>query len=447
MSTSSFLLLLLLSPVVIEARHKKYNQYEQDLIRSRAPQDCSNLPGLWTGGFGASCGQAPIGDSYSFNWTQPPVTGAWTATYTNGGGSWGQGLAQNTPDNSATTMVLDKGQVLHGNISSTQSFGSCSCILWDNGSWWMKQPKPNVITDVHIIAMNHLDVGYNGIPGLGLINNILNRYFQVYFPRAITVAQALRDHNGPERLIYTTHAWLVSMYLHCPSNFTLSDILLICPSPSDVQSFKDAVTKGDIVWHAGAFNTEYENALNAEMVAVQFQLARDMADECGIARPKTVSLRDVPGTTRGLVPLLIQNNITAISIGVNGGSPAPDMPNPGVWFDPASQTSVLYMQTGQGVGYPNNPGTDPVNCGGMCRSTCVEFPGLSHALCWAFRTDNSGPPMDMNEVFDQFDIARWQFPGANVYASTYDNFTAQLETVRATLPITSGEPGDTWITR
>jgi hypothetical protein len=107
---------------------------------------------------------------------------------------------------------------------------------------------------------------------------------------------------------------------------------------------------------------------------------------------------------------------------------------------------VLYMQTGQGQGYPNNPGPDPANCGGMCRASCVTFPTSSHALCWAFRTDNSGPPMDADEVFHQFDIARWQFPGANVYASTFDNFTARLQEVRASLPVSSGEPGDTWMT-
>jgi hypothetical protein len=87
-----------------------------------------------------------------------------------------------------------------------------------------------------------------------------------------------------------------------------------------------------------------------------------------------------------------------------------------------------------------------VNCGGMCASYCVTFPGLSHALCWAFRTDNSGPPMNADEVFKQFDIARWQFQGANVYASTYDNFTAQLATVAGSLPVTTAEAGDTWMT-
>jgi hypothetical protein len=294
--------------------------------------------------------------------------------------------------------------------------------------------------------MNHLDVGYNGISELGLINNILNRYFAVYFPRAIAVAQALTAHGGPERLIYTTHAWLVHMYLHCPANFTLSGITLQCPTPDAVAAFTAAVARGDIVWHAANFNTQYENAFNAEMVAVQFQLAADLADELGVPRPRTVSLRDVPGTTRALVPLMVKHNITAISIGVNGGSPAPDMPNPGVWRDPASNTSVLYMQTGQNQGYPNNPGPDPANCGGMCRASCVTHPATSKALCWAFRTDNSGPPMDADEVFAQFDIARWQFPGARVYATTYDAFVDELAAVADQLPVTTAEAADTWIT-
>ena len=352
------------------------------------------------------------------------------------------GHGQFSADFSTTTISFDSGVKLNGKVSD-----NCSRMDWDNDSTWkVEPPPPPPITDVHIIAMNHLDVGYNGIPGLGLINNILQRYFDVYFPRAIAVAQALTQHGGPERLIYTTHGWLAHLYLHCPANFTLSGITLACPSPDAVAAFRAAALRGDITWHAAAFNTEYENAFNEEMINVQFQLSRDLADELGLPRPATVSLRDVPGTTRALVPILVKNNITALSIGVNGGSPAPDMPNPGVWRDPASGTSVLYMQTGQGQGYPNNPGPDPANCGGMCRSSCVTHPATTHALCWAFRTDNSGPPESTDEVFKQFDIARWQFPGANVFASTFDNFTAQLLPVAASLPVTTGEAGDTWMT-
>ena len=54
--------------------------------------------------------------------------------------------------------------------------------------------------------------------------------------------------------------------------------------------------------------------------------------------------------------------------------------------------------------------------------------------------------MNAQEVYDQFAIAQWQFPGARIFASTYDNFTAQLNTVRAALPVSTGEVGDTWMT-
>jgi hypothetical protein len=54
--------------------------------------------------------------------------------------------------------------------------------------------------------------------------------------------------------------------------------------------------------------------------------------------------------------------------------------------------------------------------------------------------------MNSEEVFNQWAIAQWQFPGANVYASTYDNFITQLNTVRSTLPVTTAEAGDTWVT-
>ena len=45
------------------------------------------------------------------------------------------------------------------------------------------------INKVHAIFMNHLGIGYGGIyPETGFIVNILNRYFQEYFPRAINLA-------------------------------------------------------------------------------------------------------------------------------------------------------------------------------------------------------------------------------------------------------------------
>jgi hypothetical protein len=37
------------------------------------------------------------------------------------------------------------------------------------------------------------------------------------------------------------------------------------------------------------------------------------------------------------------------------------------------------------------------------------------------------------------------FPGAQIVASTFDNFTAQLATVSSQLPVITKEIGDTWL--
>lgn len=50
-------------------------------------------------------------------------------------------------------------------------------------------------------------------------------------------------------------------------------------------------------------------------------------------------------------------------------------------------------------GYPENPGPSPAKPYGLSRRDCATFPGFDHALCFAFRTDNSGPPMDYKVGF------------------------------------------------
>lgn len=42
-------------------------------------------------------------------------------------------------------------------------------------------------------------------------------------------------------------------------------------------------------------------------------------------------------------------------------------------------------------GYPHGPG-NPASPGGLSRKDCVVVDGFSEALCYAFRTDNTGPP-------------------------------------------------------
>ena len=150
-----------------------------------------------------------------------------------------------------------------------------------------------LVVEIRLIrSQNHLDVGYNGIPGIGFINNILNIYFHEYYPRALQIAQDMRELGGTDRFVYTTHPWLMSLYLDCPPNMNLSGIVLQCPdeaavrglssvhrcaisSPrSQIAAFKAGVMQGDIVWHAGPFNLQPEN-----MEPTLFEAALGIADD------------------------------------------------------------------------------------------------------------------------------------------------------------------------
>jgi len=187
---------------------------------------------------------------------------------------------------------------------------SCTVIYWNNNTTWiLLQP----IDKVHLIFMNHLDVGYNGIPLTGFINNILNIYFHEYFPRAISVADTMASLNLTDTLVYTTHPWLVSLYLDCPPNLVLSGIPLKCPTPLDVEAMAGAIKKGTITWHRGPFNLQPEN-MEPTLFEYSISIAADLDELFGFPPKNTLSQRDVPGMTRGVVPILSANNVTAVSV-------------------------------------------------------------------------------------------------------------------------------------
>ena len=55
---------------------------------------------------------------------------------------------------------------------------------------------------------------------------IVNEYFTTYFDRAADLANQLRDGGYVESFVYTTHPWLVSLYLDCPPHLVLANIAL-----------------------------------------------------------------------------------------------------------------------------------------------------------------------------------------------------------------------------
>lgn len=51
----------------------------------------------------------------------------------------------------------------------------------------------------------------------------------------------------------------------------------------------------------------------------------------------------------------------------------------------------------------------------------------------------------MQEVLRYYEIARGQFPGADVQATTFGDFIAALQPIKSKLPVIDKELGDTWI--
>lgn len=79
--------------------------------------------------------------------------------------SWGAGRIKIA--GTKVSATLDFWTQLSGVVSA-----DCNTISWDNKSEWLRE-TPEIHT-VHAVFMNHLDVGYNGIPATGFINNVLN---------------------------------------------------------------------------------------------------------------------------------------------------------------------------------------------------------------------------------------------------------------------------------
>ena len=73
--------------------------------------------------------------------------------------------------------------------------------------------QPKDIKKVHLVQACHLDVGFTDFS-----TNAINKYFEEYFPGIAKVGAELRNDNSTSaRLVFTTHALLVSLFLDCPA--------------------------------------------------------------------------------------------------------------------------------------------------------------------------------------------------------------------------------------
>lgn len=324
----------------------------------------------------------------------------------NGAGPWCQGAAC-----SATNPCLNGG-------SCSTADGSCACPDGFYGYMCMFAR----IKTVHVVQACHLDVGF-----AETAVDIVNLYFDHHIPMAISVAQQLRDtpDNHGASLQFMFQSYVLSLYLNCPP-----DMGLHCPNASALAAFNAAAVRGDVTYHAFPFNAELE-MYDPVFIDAGVQLSHSLDTLFGLPAKKTISQRDVPGMTRSVIPLLLRNNVSAISVGVNGASTPPFVPNIFLWEDPQSQSQIVAMW-------------HPGGYGGIDVSDAVIVPGLDRALVFDWNGDNAGP-YTAEQYIEHFIQIQLEFPGAEVVSSTFDNFTQYLAPFVSQLPVYNQEIGDTWI--
>ena len=281
------------------------------------------------------------------------------------------------------------------------------------------------ITVVHVINSCHLDIGFADSAA-----GIINRYFDHHLPEAASVGAALAagvEGYTDHKLNFMFQSWVLDLFFDCPPNLGVN-----CPSATAQAAVKDAIDHGHITWHAFPFNAQFE-VMGVEMIEAGLELTRALDRRFGVGNKTTLSQRDVPGMTRAMIPILEANGVTAISIGANDGSSPPQLPPCFVWKDPASGKSLLGLFNWPGYG------SLPIS-----HQKQRQVPGLEHALVYNWNGDNAGPSDAKRYAANWQEIAK-VFPGAEVVASTLDNFTQHLAAVASKLPVVELEVGDSWV--
>jgi uncharacterized protein DUF5054 len=257
---------------------------------------------------------------------------------------------------------------------------------------------------VHVVFKTHLDVGFTN-----LARNVVERYFNEFIPAALHTATALRESGSSDRYVWTTGAWLIYEYLEQAS-------------PGERARMEAAISAGDITWHAMPFTMHCE-LTEPSLFRFGLRLSQILDERFG---RKTIAAKmtDVPGHTRGIVPLLAEAGVEFLHIGVNAGSTVPDVPPVFVWRDTSgAEIVVMYNDT---------------------YGSTMQVAGIPDSISFAHTMDNLGPH-DIAEVRRIFATIKAEFPGAHVAASTLDDFACALRPIRSSLPVVTSEIGDTWI--
>lgn len=254
---------------------------------------------------------------------------------------------------------------------------------------------------VIVVSKTHLDMGFTDFA-----ENIRQKYISRFIPEAIELAEAVNK-NG-KRFIWTTGSWIIKEALLYSTEENRAKLL-------------GALKNGDISVHGLPF-TLHSELLNAETLEYGLKI-KERIEEITGKKITAAKMTDVPGHTKGIVPLLAKHGIKLLHIGVNGVSAVPEVPPCFLWKCGDAEVVVIYSG----------------DYGGAFKTELTE-----EVLYLDHTVDNRGAPTP--EKFEQrFSNIEHEFPGYEICAGTLDDYAEIIWQKRGELPIVTDEIGDTWI--
>ncbi len=262
-------------------------------------------------------------------------------------------------------------------------------------------PQPDV-KRVLVMFKCHFDAGFVATQA-----RVVDWYFSDYFPEAIRLASDQRRTGGPS-YVWTTGSWLVYEYLQQAS-------------AQDRRTMEQAITRGDIAWHALPFSWQTE-LMDPSMIAGSIGLSQSLDRRFG--RTTTgAKMTDVPGHTRGLIAPLAAQGVKFLDIGVNGASMPAELPPLFLWKDSGGSSLVVMYHLGYG--------------------STVQVPGSDLAVVIEVANDNAGPHSP-DEIVRIYSELGHRFPNADIHAASLTEIANAVEPYRNQLPVVTQEIGDSW---
>ena len=253
---------------------------------------------------------------------------------------------------------------------------------------------------VIVVSKTHLDLGFTDYA-----ENIRQKYIDKFIPEAIDLAEKVNK-DGKKYFVWTTGSWILKEALAVPERKA---------------KLEKAIKEGNIAPHAMPFTTHTE-LLDEDSLDFGLSVV-DALDSLRGRKTVAAKMTDVPGHTKGLVPMLAKHGIKLLHIGVNGASALVDVPPCFLWKNGDSEVVVIYSGA----------------YGGAFKSDLVE-----EILYFDHTLDNHGAPSP-EKVLAHFDDIQKQYPGYEITAGTIDDFADVIWQVRDKLPVFEGEMGDSWI--